>query len=72
MYRANLLLNELYPFLLDIMKHYSIPAEEFHVLYEPVKSQIFGHLSGGIDRQDRDFLTIYFGVKGSTGTLIDK
>jgi hypothetical protein len=72
MYRANLLLSELYPFLLDIVKYYSIPDEQFDTLYEPVKSQIFGHLSGGIDRQDRDFFTIYFGVKGSTGTLIDK
>jgi len=72
MYRANLRLSELYPFLLDIVRHYSIPDEQFHALYEPVKSQIFGHLSGGIDRQGRDFLTLYFGVKGSTRSLIDK
>jgi hypothetical protein len=72
MYRANLQLSELYPFLLDIVRYYSIPDEQFHALYEPVKSQIFGHLSGGIDRQGRDFLTLYFGVKGSTRSLIDK
>jgi len=72
MYRANLRLSELYPFLLDIVRHYSISDEQFHALYEPVKSQIFGHLSGGIDRQGRDFLTLYFGVKGSTRSLIDK
>ncbi len=72
MYRANLRLSELYPFLLDIVGHYSIPDEKFLALYEPVKSQIFGHLSGGIDREGRDFLTIYFGLKGSTTSLIDK
>jgi len=72
MYRANLRLSELYPFLLDIVRHYSIPDEQFHSLYEPMKSRIFGHLSGGIDRQDRDFLTLYFGVKGSTRSLIGR
>jgi len=72
MYRANLRLSELYPFLLDIVRHYSISDEQFHSLYEPVKSQIFGHLSGGIDRQDREFLTLYFGVKGSTRSLIGR
>ena len=71
-YRANLRLSELYPLLLDTVRHYSIRDEQFHALYELVKDQIFGHLSGGIDRQDRDFLTLYFGVKGSTGPLITK
>ena len=61
MYRANLQMNEIYPFLLDMCRFYSIPDEQFHGLYEPVKAQIFGHLAGGIDRKERDFLTIYFG-----------
>ena len=60
-YGANLQLQEVYPFLLDMCRHYSIPEEQFHKLYEPVKTHIFGHLAGGMDRQGRDFLTIYFG-----------
>lgn len=66
MYRANLRLTELYPLLLKMCRHYAISSEEFHSLYDPVKTQIFGHLSGGVDREGRDFLTVYFGEKGST------
>ncbi len=67
MYRAGLRLKDLSPLLLEMCRHYSIPFEAFHLLYEPVKTQFFGHLSGGFDRQGRDFFTIYFGVKGSSG-----
>ena len=66
LYRSNLLMKEIYPFLMEIKEYYSIPSEEFHNLYEAVKTQIFGHLTGGIDREGRDFLTVYFGEKGSS------
>jgi len=72
MYRANLRMKELYPFLLDIVRHYSIPDKQFHNLYEAVSSYIFGHLTGGIDREGRDFLTVYFGVKGSSRHIVSK
>jgi hypothetical protein len=65
-YRANLRLQELYPWLLKMCRYYSISPVEFHNFYDRVKSLIFGHLSGGIDREGRDFLTVYFGVRGST------
>lgn len=61
MYRANLQMNEIYSFLLNICRFYSISDEQFHDLYEPIKTKIFGHIAGGIDRKGRDFLTIYFG-----------
>jgi hypothetical protein len=64
MYRAKLRLEELYPLLLDMCQHYSIPPEEFRILYDQFKTKIFGHLSGGIDREGKDFLTIYYGVEG--------
>jgi hypothetical protein len=64
MYRANLTLEELYPFLLNVCLHYSIPSEEFYTLYDRVKNKTFGHLSGGIDREGKDFLTVYYGVEG--------
>jgi len=60
-YRANLRMEEIYPFLLEMCRLYSIPDEKFHDLYEPIKTQIFGHIAGGIDRKGNDFLTIYFG-----------
>ncbi|MBN1105405.1 MAG: DUF3467 domain-containing protein [Deltaproteobacteria bacterium] len=67
-YRAGLELRELYPFLLKMFRHYSIPAERFQALYVPVKTKIFGHISGGMDREGRDFLTVYYGVEGIRGS----
>jgi hypothetical protein len=64
MYKAKLRLEELYSLLLDICQHYSIPSEEFHILYDQFRTKLFGHLSGGIDREGKDFLTIYYGVEG--------
>jgi hypothetical protein len=64
MYRADMQLKELFPILSRMCRHYSIPSEEFHTLYNPVKTEIFGHLAGGIDRDGKDFLTVYYGVEG--------
>jgi hypothetical protein len=60
-YSANLHLKEVYPFLLGISRHYSIPEERFQKLYEAVKGHILGHIAGGTDRKGRDFFTLYFG-----------
>ena len=64
LYRAGIQLRELYPFLLNMFRHYGIPPEEFRTLYTRDKAETFGHLSGGIDREGKDFLTVYYGVKG--------
>jgi hypothetical protein len=64
MYRAALELRELHPLFSEMCQHYSISSEEFDVLYDPVKTKILGHLSGGIDREGKDFLTVYYGVEG--------
>jgi hypothetical protein len=66
MYKANLRMRDLYPLLSRIFRYYRIPDDIFHPLYDQVKLRIFGHLSGGVDRAGRDFLTIYHGVKGSS------
>jgi hypothetical protein len=60
-YRANLQMNGIYPFLLGMSRLYSIPEEQFDELYEPEKTKIIGHIAGGIDREGNDFITIYFG-----------
>jgi hypothetical protein len=60
-YGANLRMKEVYPFLLEMCGHYSISNRQFHILYDPIKNQTFGHLSGGTDSKGRDFLTVYFG-----------
>jgi hypothetical protein len=38
-----------------------VPAEKFYDLYNPFRTRKFGHLSGGIGRDGKDFFTIYFG-----------
>ncbi len=62
-YKAQLQLKDLYPLLLKTVKHHSIPFERFQSLYEIIKNNRFGHLAGGVDREDRDFLTVYYGVE---------
>jgi hypothetical protein len=62
MYRANLQMRQLKPLLEDIFYHYGIPENEFFQLFEKVKNKMFGHISGGIDRNGKDFLSIYYGV----------
>jgi len=65
-YWANLQMAEIYPLLVNMARHYSIDLDQFEELYEAVKTQKFGHLSGGTDREGKDFLTVYFSEKGSS------
>jgi hypothetical protein len=62
-YSANLQLKELYPLMLKIWQYFSIPAGEFSDLYRQMETKIFGHFSGGTDREGNDFLTVYFGLE---------
>lgn len=61
-YSANLKIRNLSPILSELGRHYSIPDQEFNRLYSRVNTEIFGHLSGGIDRDGQDFLTVYYEV----------
>ena len=67
MYRARLPLSELQPWLSRMGRHYAIPPEEFDALYDGVQDKTFGHIAGGIDREGRDFLTVYYGVEYKDG-----
>jgi hypothetical protein len=70
-YRANLRLAELYPLWLQIGCRYSIPFQQVQAFYEPIRQKIFGHISGGTDREGKDFLTVYYGVEGLYGSGSD-
>jgi len=63
MYDANLWLKELYPLLQKIYRYYSIPEKEFHAVYNQIRTKTFGHLSGGMGRDGKGFLTIYCGLE---------
>lgn len=63
LYSANLTMGECAPLLLRLAARYSIATEEFSTRLDAIKKTRFGHLTGGIDREGRDFFTIHFGVK---------
>lgn len=64
-YRANLNMMEVYPFLLAVMHHFSAPLDVFHSIYDGTKNAVLGNLAGGTDREGKDFLTFYFSEKGN-------
>lgn len=64
LYAARLRMSELRPIFDEMQRHYSLPPMEFASVLSESHDAVFGHVSGGIDRQGRDFLTIYYGVEG--------
>ncbi len=62
LYKANLPLQNLYPLLSKLSRRYLIPVSDFDRLFDPIRTKILGHLSGGIDREGKDFLTTYYEV----------
>ena len=63
LYKAGLKLKDLNSPLVKMCKHYRIPAEKYDILCNRISEEAFGHMSGGIDREGKDFLTIYYGVE---------
>lgn len=62
LYKANLKLEDIHQFLLKIRHKYSINSDNFDLVYYQNHDKILGHLSGGIDREGRDFITVYYEV----------
>ncbi len=63
LYKANLPLSALYPYLKKMCHHYSIPPEEFNLLYDQINTKTFGHLSAGIGKEGEDFLTTSYEIE---------
>lgn len=63
LYGASLYMRDIYPLLMDIGRHYSLPPDKYIPLCDRISDKRFGHLSGGIDREGKDFLTVYYGVE---------
>ncbi len=63
MYDACLTLGAIRPLLLRMGDHCRLPPEQFAAFIETIKAKRLGHLSGGIDREGRDFFTVHFGVE---------
>ncbi len=62
-YKAGLRLQDIGPSLFGAVKNYAIPVARFQALYERIKTERLGHLAGGVDRKNKDFMTVYYGVK---------
>jgi hypothetical protein len=61
--QAGLTLAELEPLWTALCRHYGLDMGTFGELLRPVRSQRFAHIQGGVDRDGRGFVTIYYGVE---------
>lgn len=64
---ANLLVSDLYPYLLRMCRHYAIAFDQFQALYDRIRSRTVGHLAGGVHREGEDFFNLYYGVEARQG-----
>lgn len=62
-YKSGLRVADLFPHLLRALRHYAIAPDSFEPLYQRIKTERLGHLAGGLDREAKDFMTVYYGVK---------
>lgn len=60
-YDAGLRGEDLRLLLLEVGRGFSLPVETSRWLEERLGCEVFGHLSGGVDREGRGFLTFYHG-----------
>jgi hypothetical protein len=67
LYKAKVQMEEIYPVLSTMMDYFGIPYDRFQALYEKIRTKRLGHIAGGIDREGRDFVSVYYGVEGTTG-----
>jgi len=63
MYKAGVRIMELMPFLMRMAEYYGLDMQDFRLFCERIRSKKFGHLAGGVDREGRDFMTVYYGVE---------
>lgn len=61
---AEFKLRELEMQLTAMSRHYALPAEQFAALWRGIAERTLGHLSGGLSRDGRDFMTIYYDPRG--------
>jgi len=60
LYKARLRVSELRPALRPLCRHYAIADEALGRIGAQAGGRQFGHLSGGLGRDGRDFLTVYY------------
>lgn len=63
LYKADVPLQALRSWLEQARLHFMAPEAEFNALLGRVGSRALGHLSGGVDREGRAFLTVYYEIE---------
>lgn len=64
LYKAGLRIGDLKPVLAPLSRTYSVLPEAFEPTVTDAAARPFGHLSGGLGRDGRDFLTVYYELEG--------
>ncbi len=60
LYTANLSVDAIHPFLCDVARHFSVPPETLDPWLQRIAARPLGHVSGGLDKDGRDFITTYY------------
>lgn len=63
LYKAGLRVRDLDAWISRIGAHYDLPADLFRRVYDAARPLALGHIAGGLDREGRDFLTVYYGME---------
>jgi tryptophan halogenase len=63
LYATELRVADVHPWLLAASRSFYIETQRFDALFKRVRMRALGHLSGGIDRAGRDFLTVYYPIE---------
>jgi tryptophan halogenase len=62
-YNASFTMHEVEPLLSQVWRYFRIPEARSRQLLESVRHETFGHVSGGIGRDGKEFFSVYFGVE---------
>lgn len=62
LYPAELHLRDITPHLLRLRDVYGIRPGQFQALLDQVRPRVLGHLAGGVHRDGRDFINVYYGA----------
>ena len=69
-YKSGLRIHEVSEVLFRGAEEYGIARDHFMSFYELVESERLGHLAGGMDREQKDFLTVYYGAQKIHGSQL--
>jgi hypothetical protein len=61
--QSKVLLSEFDAVWTGMCEHYGVDLDRFHAFFTPIRNERLAHVQGGVDREGRDFLTIYYGLE---------